>query len=123
MATKAISSERPNIQAATDKATALKAALATQHKDKDQGIVRQEKSPEPVIFAYTKFWTKEYRKDAEFELVIQNVHLPVHKYVLSASPYFQKELAKTEKSKSGINNLKSKQPEIQVKNNFINFYF
>lgn len=51
-------------------------------------------------FSYLKDWTPDYLASAEFELVVQKQHLPVHKHVMSMSPVFQTELFKTESKKS-----------------------
>ena len=53
-----------------------------------------------ATFPYLRDWTPEYAAAAEFELVIQKTHLPVHKHVMSMSPVFQRELFKTESKRS-----------------------
>ena len=65
----------------------------------------KKSAPEGVVpaYSYLKDWTPDYAATAEFELVVQKQHLPVHKHVMSMSPVFQRELFKTESKRSLLN--------------------
>lgn len=63
---------------------------------------------------YAKDWTAEYLATAEFELIVQKQLLPVHKHVLSMSPFFQRELFKTESKKSLLNASLKKKENVRV---------
>eukprot|EP00210_Caulerpa_lentillifera_P005120 g4892.t1 len=67
-----------------------------------------------LALSYAKDWTPEYLSTAEFELVVQKQLLPVHKHVLSMSPFFQKELFKTESKKSLLNAALKKKEDARV---------
>jgi len=81
--------------------------------------VKADKVDPTPQYSYLKDWTPEYAAAAEFELVVQNKLLPVHKHVMSMSPVFQRELFKTESKKSVLNaslgNKKSKPVETKLK--------
>jgi len=67
-----------------------------------------------LALTYAKDWTAEYLATAEFELVVHRQLLPVHKHVLSMSPFFQRELFKTESKKSLLNAALKKKEDARV---------
>jgi len=66
----------------------------------DRKSPRSASSNGIVTYSYAKDWTPDYLAAAEFELVVQKQHLPVHKHVMSMSPVFQKELFRTESKRA-----------------------